>query len=1144
MHNKPRRLGQWSRVLALGSLALGVNAGMSPATAATFTRSFVIQEPFGLEWGPDRVNYRVEFRAGQVSPQGVALRAADGSPVAVQLSDIERGPDGQTVKAATVSFLATLAPDQRGEWTLTAGLTPVTQPATDLVVRENDGVVELLTARYGLRLAGGQRRFAEPVGAADIPAPIQGLRLPTGAWVGRGWWQTDRPCLGYTVTVEEHGPVFARVRLRYEFEGGAVYAATVELNAGQELAIVTEEFNLAEGREYEMPEQPGEPGRKYRLVRPTFTPPERGLLWDWWGGTGGRVPSPNAYFFSFHDGLEPTHCQWNGRMFHIFPGVDAHQSADGTVWRPLPLDKDSRVVSINAFLNWGTDEALFFGAYNPAKGCEVAIIGLRPSQWINPDLEPKPIATLKQWTQTSNLWIERRAQPDLFLRAPVMLGRRVYAIAAVAGQYDAEKAPPSQLMLKHIRHGRQRLDEIKDWVLDYPEPATYPRLLGAAEKRDELRRRAQKWLADDPHPVSRALTSNDPAADRKTVEEAISSLADMCRRVATVGYDHNGYAMNLPRLAWLADVALSATSCTPEEKARIRRYAAACAYNALSPDYVPPREAGYAWGSANMMEALRLRGATPMVCLLPNHPHGPAWREFLARFVKLNAREKINSAGATLEIGAYGVMAIEFATVPAIMLTGADPKLDFSDLLPLWRAAAQCRLSYLTPPDVRGGIRPAAPIGDSPLSGEGAFPFLIGALAGRDRPLAEQLMWGIRENAAALGGHGTPLGLLVPADLAPRVPELRSTHFQGSGFVLRSGFPHPEETYVNLNAGSFAIGHGHPDRHGFILYAKGAPLMLDFASQYQPNIGQSWLHNGMVTFDHREQVRPCPGRDQPGCYFTGKVWVEHKVEPFTSLEFGWPPDAANLDEAHGWADTFHTTPTADYAAMRRRGRFLERVPYMLDPTHAQFLGRGASEPVWLDAPIEWRRQVIFVKSPDVNGPTYLVIRDTIEGNRTLPPALNYWCLADELTVTGPRATWKGHHGVDLDAYVAEPAQFTAVSHRVGHDNAGPSSFGKHYEQTFGKKFREEQILLQIPQQPGGSFFTALVPRKAGEPAPKFETVHDGNGIRLTFADGRTDTVVLSPVPREFTVAGQRAQGAAVLVREEKGRATVTRLDQP
>lgn len=1119
-----------STTLIIFSLA----AAMTTASAA-FEKTFTITEPFGLEWGPDRVSYRVEFPPGEVTPDGVRLKNAAGEPVAVQVSEIEHGPDGKTVKAATVSFMATLKPDEKGVWTLQGGKTAGTPLATDLTVSERDGVIELTTSRFGIRLAGGTRRFDPPVAAADVAAPIQGVRFADGTWIGRGWWDSERACLGYTATVDEHGPVFARVRLRYEFEGDKHYTATVELNAGQDLAIISEEFNLAEGGEYEMPEQPGEAGRKYRLVRPTFDPPERGLLWDWWGGTGGRIPSPNAYFFSFHEGLEPTHCQWNGRMFHIFPGVDSHGSPHGTVWRPLSLGKNSRVVSINAFLNWGSDEALFFGAFNPAKGREVAIIGLRPSQWINPDLEPKPIKTLRQWTQTASLWIERRATPDLFLRAPVMLGRRVYAISALQGNYEPEGMPPSNLILKHIRHGRQRLDEIKDWVLDYPEPATYPRLLGTSVARDELQRRARKWLVGDPHPVSRALTSNDPDADRKAVEEAISSLGDMCRRIATISLDHNGYAMNLPRLAWLADVALGTPACTPEKAALIRRYVAACAYNALSPDYVPPREAGYAWGSANMMEALRLRGATPMVCLLPNHPNGPRWRQFLARFVKLNAREKINEAGATLEPGAYGVMGIEFATVPAIMLAGADPSLDYSELLPLWRAAAIFRLSYLTPPDVRGGIRTAAPIGDSPLSGEGAFPFLIGALAERDRSLAEHLMWGIQENAAALGGHGTPLGLLVPTDLEPKVPDLRSTHFKGSGFILRSGFPHPEETYVNINCGSFAIGHGHPDRHGFILYAKGAPLMLDFASQYSPSIGQSWLHNGMITFDHREDVRPCPGRDKEGCYFTGKVWVEHTIEPFTCLEFGWPPNAANLDEAFGQAESFVTTPQADYAAMRRRSRVLDRVPYMLEASHGQFLGRGENEPVGLDSPIEWRRQVILVKSPDVSGPNYLVIRDTLSGNQRLTPALNYWCLADELKMDGSRATWKGPHGVDLDVYVAEPSAFTPVSHRVGHSNAGPGPFGRHYQATFGKPFREEQILLQIPQRPGGRFFTVLVPRKANEAAPTFETVQGGDGIRVTFPDGRADTVILRDKGDAIEMAGRTLTGPAIVVSQRPGQ---------
>ncbi len=33
-------------------------------------RTFTIQEPFGLNWGPDRVSYAVEFPRGAVRRQG------------------------------------------------------------------------------------------------------------------------------------------------------------------------------------------------------------------------------------------------------------------------------------------------------------------------------------------------------------------------------------------------------------------------------------------------------------------------------------------------------------------------------------------------------------------------------------------------------------------------------------------------------------------------------------------------------------------------------------------------------------------------------------------------------------------------------------------------------------------------------------------------------------------------------------------------------------------------------------------------------------------------------------------------------------------------------------------------------------------
>ena len=76
-----------------------------------------------------------------------------------------------------------------------------------------------------------------------------------------------------------------------------------------------------------------------------------------------------------------------------------------------------------------------------------------------------------------------------------------------------------------------------------------------------------------------------------------------------------------------------------------------------------------------------------------------------------------------------------------------------------------------------------------------------------------------------------------------------------------------------------------------------------------------------------------------------------------------------------------------------------------------------------------------------------------------------------------------------------------------------------------------------------TLLTVLMPRKAGEPAPTFATALDGNGVCVTFADGRVDTLVLMAQPREGTVEGQKLAGHAFLVsRAPEGTVTVTALE--
>ena len=53
-------------MLMLASAALFLSR-----SAVAAERSFTIEEPFGVSWGPDRVSYVVEFEKGKAVPDGI-----------------------------------------------------------------------------------------------------------------------------------------------------------------------------------------------------------------------------------------------------------------------------------------------------------------------------------------------------------------------------------------------------------------------------------------------------------------------------------------------------------------------------------------------------------------------------------------------------------------------------------------------------------------------------------------------------------------------------------------------------------------------------------------------------------------------------------------------------------------------------------------------------------------------------------------------------------------------------------------------------------------------------------------------------------------------------------------------------------------
>ena len=125
------------------------------------------------------------------------------------------------------------------------------------------------------------------------------------------------------------------------------------------------------------------------------------------------------------------------------------------------------------------------------------------------------------------------------------------------------------------------------------------------------------------------------AADEKVVAEALARTSYLVRHFAQLDKGHMDFGIEEGVLVDLAEDALASPACTPRQAQELRKWLAAISYFALHPDFVPPREAGFAWGSANMMSQV----AVPRLPHRLLAPAPPAWQGL---------------AGATGEIGHAG----------------------------------------------------------------------------------------------------------------------------------------------------------------------------------------------------------------------------------------------------------------------------------------------------------------------------------------------------------------------------------------------------------------------------------------------------------------------------------------------------------
>jgi hypothetical protein len=1097
-------------------------------------RTFTLRDYVHHTWSRELIHYDLAFKPGECWPRGMRVTDAAGIVVPIQLADVTTHPDGSLATATLWFMVPELPADGTVTYTLSGGTkrdAPV-KYVTDLALVKGKGVVELTTSLVGARVLVGSAHFATPQPVNAVPAPLQGIRLRGGAWTGRGWLETRHLCSGYAATVTDDGPVYKKVSIRYTFatpdgwdrSEAPFYAMTVRVTAGQEIACITEDYNLGDPAVYQFPQFESEKQEK---------------LWDWWSWR----PHDTADNFNFSllagGVFKPTHARV------LNHNVSIPEKGTGTACRSeheyaLQFATDRFEFGILPWSSGLADQTYYYTLYNPAQTDSdvLSIMPMLASRWLNPDMLPHSQTFIHQHTETANLRTYSTAKGDLFVRAPLSLGRREWAIAVLKNP-DVVTAEKGDTVISRLsrKYGSLPLDKVKDWTLEWPLTANYPHLFVKAGDLDGLQARIKQMpeltaaLRNEAHiSVHRWLLDGNAADAQKAYDEVMAGLNGRITNAldwwgGDGRVDINSFPWHMMTYASHADVLLAKGVLTDEQRKALLARMAFLAYWAWDGEYMPPRKAGYSWGSAGMpVNVMGMRGI--LTALLTDHPMSKVWVAESAKRLDFFTQQYFAPDGTPFTCIGYSI-GTEGGPLGTVMtaLKNTGKLGDIKTNYPNFYQYGRFIVDMMTPTDPRMKIRLIPPEGDTQISGN----YLSGQIAGLykecDPELAGNLMWIWLRSGKGLGGFINGAFFLDPT-ITPVEPKLPSIVYPGYGAFLRAGANTDAESYLGIRFGTFTFGHSHSEGGAFHWYARGVPMALDWGSMYTPQMAQTVWHN-TISYAIREHDTPCPGRGHKDCFYTGagKNWYAHTVEPNTVLDPISDPMSPQVAEVNGSVAAFAAQPAADYVRGEANRHWFQKLPYYNrgqgDGMPGPWSGFNAFDKLEVRHPFTWTRQVA-----QVNDAGYLVIADDLSGNQELEPAFNFWCMANAVQDAGKRRyTCIGQFGIDCDVFVLAPG--------TGRIQLG--------EQRHTSQIGEMQKLVRVYGKAGEGFRMLLYPRKANEPAPVVDTFNDGKLVRVTLPD-QTHWILLSTAPVTVTDGPATLTGTAgVIKRWQDGRVQLTLL---
>ena len=821
-------------------------------------QTFTLKEYLNHFWQNELVHFPVDTTT---SEKNLSLTDAKEHFLPCQFTDLKWDGDHLTGNVWTV---VSLEPGSEEVFNLVpaAAISPPQKAAPTLSISQEGKYIVLANEYLAVRIPNWTGLVKGSTNLTQLPAPWESVSRKTNLWLGNARWINDGPPLSVkeaSTQVIEQGPVRVIVRQSLTFTDGNVYNATIELALRQDAALIKEDSNL--------------------------DAPKAGIS------------------FSMQAGLKADHVFWynqeakGNRASNYLTDTPLEFHKQQVICKLRPWS-----------FWWLGDITVWAGFYQKGADNFVGMIPLHPSHWSPTrwdgfDRTEIPIVAGPDGKVDLTFKLVATKNKDKSGVQTEMPLHREWALTAgtVKDHVFVDGKTTPKLRRQLIQFSEFPLDDVKDYSFDFTAAKpnqVHPCLILTRDDVERVRRQAHtvpsvkaeteaaiRYIIAQCHAdatlkkegwkpfytknyVGNSLVeklpeaylgSNDPifgqmmaAAVKGLSRSLLDTFLERPSRPSLGAYGP-WISKDILRVLLNYDFIARARFLTPEEELIVRNSLVLAAQVLSHPDYWNP-DRGLASANPNMANSIILPQGL-LGLYLAGHPQANDWLKASERELNSELRDWISPGGAWIESPGYQAVSLDGIFLLSQAIRNVQGRDYFGD--PQFRAMMNYYGFLLTPPDRRFPPRPRPNMPSAPMTLPSVGDTFAGwitcfngwmakATAETDPAYSAQQQFYWKAQNYYLGGTERATGITMAVtnpELPEKAPPELSHSFPGFGSVLRTSWTQNNATYVCHRTGP-TLHHYHDDFNSIVLYAKGAPLCLDFGNFYQPlQRNEPWYHN-------------------------------------------------------------------------------------------------------------------------------------------------------------------------------------------------------------------------------------------------------------------------------------------------------------